>query len=106
MPVFGPWVSPRHSVVWFGAKECIGNAKLMIRAKLKQSLTIVIAFPHSKVTETVGPGFIVTTYTCIKVTQCNQVLLLWKSFDDGVWLTIEVILSVIRGREGWGIYTQ
>ena len=67
MPVFGPWVSPRHSVVWFGAKECIGNAKFMIRAKLKQLLTVVIAFSHSKVTETVGPGFIITTYMCIKV---------------------------------------
>ena len=62
MPVFGPWVSPRHSVVWFGTKECIGNAKLMIRAKLKQLLTIVISFPHSNTLDMVircgckGPG--------------------------------------------------
>ena len=46
----------------------------MIRAKFKQSLTTVIAFTYSKVTETVGPGFVVTTYTYIEVTQYNQVL--------------------------------
>ena len=102
MPVFGPWVSPRHSVVWFGTKECIGDAKLMIRTKLQQLLTIVIAFTFSKVTKTVGPGFIVTTYTCVEVAQHNQVLLLWNSFDDGIQLAIEVILNVIRGHEGLG----
>ena len=84
MPVFGTWLSPRHSVVWFGTKECIGDAKLMIRAMFQQSLTIVIAFTYSEVNETVGPGFVVTTYACIKVAQYNQVLLLWKSFDDGI----------------------
>ena len=84
MPVFGPWVSPRHSVLLFGTKECIGDAKLLIRAKFQQSLSIVIAFTCSKVTKTAGPGFIVTTYMCINVSQYNQILLLWKSFDDGI----------------------
>ena len=56
MPVFRPWVSPRHSVVWFGTKECT-----MIRATFEQLLTIVIAFTYSKVTKTVEPGFVVTT---------------------------------------------
>ena len=106
MPVFGPWVSPGHSVVWFGTKECIGDAKLMIRPKFQQLLTIVIAFTYSEVTETVGPGFIVTTYTCIKFAQYNQVLLLWKSFDDGIYLTIEVIFNIIRDGASWDIYTQ
>ena len=80
MPVFGPCVSPRHSVVWFVTKECIGDAKLMIRAKLQQSLTIVVTFTNSKMTEAVGSGFIVTTYACVEVAQYSQVLLLWKSF--------------------------
>ena len=56
----------------------------MIRAKFKQFLTIVIAFTYSKVTKTVGPGFVVSTYMCMKVAQYNQVLLLMKSFDDGI----------------------
>ena len=84
MPVSGPWVSPRHPVVWFGTTECIGDAKLMIRAKFQQSLTTVIAFNYSKVAKTVGPGFIITTYACIKVAQYNQVLLLLQSSDKGV----------------------
>ena len=71
-------------MVWFGTNECIGNAKLMIRAKFQQLLTAVIACTYSEVTATVGPGFVVTTYACIEVAKYNQVLLLWKFFDDGI----------------------
>ena len=57
-------------------------------------------------TKTIWPCFIVTTYSCVEVTQYDQRFLLLVAFDGGFKLVVEDILDIIRGCESWSINAQ
>ena len=43
VPMLGSWVHPGYTVLLLDCKECIGYAELIMRAELKELLTIFIA---------------------------------------------------------------
>ena len=45
MPAMGTGVFPRDPLVGFGLVECVGNAEVVVRAQLEQTLSVFIYFP-------------------------------------------------------------
>ena len=55
-----------------GLEEGVSDAQVVKDTVFKQSLSILIHFPHSKRTKARGPRVIVCTHSGIEVTQENK----------------------------------
>ena len=50
VPVFGPGVSPRDTMLKLGVKIGVCDAEIMVAAELKQALSVFIRASNTKVT--------------------------------------------------------
>lgn len=90
----------------FGAEVCVGDAELIVVAKLQQTLTVVVTFSNSKAADTVWPRLVVTTNPSIKITQYDEAFGGWDALDYGFKLAVEVILYLVSRHKSWCVRTQ
>ena len=88
-----------------GLEEGVSDAQVVKDTEFKQSLSILIHFPHSKRTKAGGPRVIVCTHSGIEVTQENKLLSTGDVPDSGCKVLKEFILGIQSGRQHWGIHT-
>ena len=105
VPVLWAQVSPGDLVLRLGLEEGVSDAQVVKDTEFKQSLSILIHFPHSKRTKARGPQVIVCTHSGIEVGQENELLSTWDVPDSGCKVLIEFILGIWSGKQHWGIHT-
>ena len=82
MPMLGPGVSPRDSMLVLGVEKGVGYTKIVLTAKLQQALSILIRLPGAKLPKTCRPRIMVSTHSGVEVAEDGLTKTLFQGADQ------------------------
>ena len=94
VPVPGPGMSPRHSVVGLGGEEGVSDCEVEEGTKFKEALAVLIELSHTEVAKARWPGGVPAPTRALKSPRRNSVFLWWNRSYPGLQVVVEGVLVI------------